>query len=153
MNIININDADQLPGEISELAKAWIASGEFWTLESCQTTMRAGSHFFSAVAKVDDQAIGWYLATANGDDCELLFIYSHPEARCQGVGKALLTNLVARVKSTSAISAIVLEVRQSNKRAIGLYEKAGFSKILVRPGYYSDGENAFVYKLKIELHE
>lgn len=153
MKIIEINSADQLSPEISSLVEEWTASAEFWSLESCQRTMRASPKFFSAAAKAEGQSIGWYLAIVNGDDCELLFIYSHLNARGQGVGKALLTDLVKRVKSSGAISAIVLEVRQSNTKAIGLYEKAGFSKILVRPRYYSNGENAFVYKLKIESYE
>lgn len=150
MNIIEINSADQLSSEISELARAWTASSEFWSLESCKNTMQASPNFFSAVAKAAGQPIGWYLATVNGDDCELLFIYSHQNSRRQGVGKALLTDLVMRVKAIGTISAIILEVRQSNTRAIDLYERAGFSKIMVRPNYYSNGENAFVYKLNIE---
>jgi ribosomal-protein-alanine N-acetyltransferase len=150
MKIIEINNADNLSQEISELAKAWTATAEFWSLDSCQNTMRASPKFFSAVAKDRGQSIGWYLAIVNGDDCELLFIYSHQNSRGQGVGKALLSDLVSRVKSSDAISAIVLEVRQSNIRAIDLYERAGFSKIMVRPHYYSNGENAFVYKLNIE---
>lgn len=150
MKIIEINNADNLSLEISELAKAWTATAEFWSLDSCQNTMRASSKFFSAVAKNQGQSIGWYLATVNGDDCELLFIYSRQNSRGKGVGKALLTDLLMRVKSSDAISAIVLEVRQSNTRAIDLYERSGFSKIMVRPHYYSNGEDAFVYKLNIE---
>lgn len=153
MKIIEINSADQLSTDIYELAAGWTASSEFWSLESCQNTMRASPKFFSAVAKEQGQSVGWYLATVNGDDCELLFIYSHQTLRGQGVGKALLTDLVMRVQSSDAISAIVLEVRQSNTRAISLYERAGFSKILIRPRYYSNGDNAFVYKLKINRHE
>lgn len=153
MKIIEINSSAHLSSEISELAAEWTTSAEFWSLESCQSTMRASQKFFSAVAKANGQSVGWYLATVNGDDCELLFIYSHQNVRSRGVGKSLLSDLVTRVKSSAAISAIVLEVRQSNTRAISLYEKAGFSKIMVRPHYYSDGEDAVVYKLGIERHE
>ena len=45
---------------------------------------------------------------------------------------------------------IVLEVRRSNTPAIALYERLGFTRIGVRAGYYSDnGEDAFVYELKL----
>ena len=38
----------------------------------------------------------------------------------------------------------VLEVRESNQKAIKLYQKFGFKTASVREKYYGDGENALV---------
>ena len=35
-----------------------------------------------------------------------------------------------------------LEVRPSNKSAVGLYERAGYTPLSLRPAYYADGEDA-----------
>jgi len=60
-----------------------------------------------------------------------------------GVGTAMLTALVEFARATGVIEIIHLEVRADNLRAIGLYEKIGFStigryprRIRVGPRYY-----------------
>ena len=44
---------------------------------------------------------------------------------------------------------IALEVRVSNIKAINLYLKHGFKKIVVKPHYYENGEDA-IYMVRIE---
>jgi ribosomal protein S18 acetylase RimI-like enzyme len=39
---------------------------------------------------------------------------------------------------------VLLEVRASNRAALGLYAAAGFERRGLRPGYYADGECAVV---------
>ena len=45
--------------------------------------------------------------------------------------------------------AATLEVRESNRTAIRLYERAGFELAGVRPHYYMDKENALIYWLEL----
>lgn len=44
---------------------------------------------------------------------------------------------------------ITLEVRVSNTKAIGLYQKHGFKRILLKPHYYENGEDA-IYMIRKE---
>ncbi|MCF6409111.1 GNAT family N-acetyltransferase [Pseudalkalibacillus salsuginis] len=50
------------------------------------------------------------------------------EFRNQGIGKALLTELINWAKENSLIEKVSLEVFADNTNAISLYEKAGFTK-------------------------
>ena len=44
---------------------------------------------------------------------------------------------------------ITLEVRVSNVKAIGLYEKYGFKRVVIKPHYYENGEDA-IYMVRKE---
>lgn len=57
-----------------------------------------------------------------------------PDARRHGVGSALL-DVYCRFGAVH-LAFLTLEVRASNVPAIGLYEKYGFQRAGVRPGYY-----------------
>ena len=70
-----------------------------------------------------------------------------PDARRQGVAKALLEHLAAYGVAHS-LYRITLEVRVSNAPAIALYEGAGYVRDGVRPGFYSHPtEDAAIYSL------
>jgi len=76
-------------------------------------------------------------------------IYSiavHPEARGNNYGQILLEKSIefARQKQMKAIN---LEVNTNNTPAINLYEKNGFTTILIRKDYYLDGSDAFGMRL------
>lgn len=59
-----------------------------------------------------------------------------PELRGQGLGSQLLEVVMAEARRLGATHA-TLEVRRSNRPAIRLYERAGFSPAGVRPNYYN----------------
>ena len=58
-----------------------------------------------------------------------------------------------QLKKDYGVDEIFLEVRPTNSSAIKLYEKLGFENISVRKKYYSDGEDAMVFKLRIGSDE
>lgn len=60
-----------------------------------------------------------------------------PAYQGQGVGKALMVELMRRVKELGADS-MTLEVRPSNKAAIALYTGLGFRSVGQRPKYYTN---------------
>jgi [ribosomal protein S18]-alanine N-acetyltransferase len=65
------------------------------------------------------------------------------EHQGQGVASALLAELYERVSDEAA--RYTLEVRRSNRLAIGLYEREGFRAAGLRRHYYQDnGEDALV---------
>ena len=57
-----------------------------------------------------------------------------PDARRHGVASALL-DVFCRFGAAN-LAFLTLEVRQSNAPAIALYEKHGFQRAGLRPGYY-----------------
>lgn len=145
MKIVPIDSSESIDSKLELLASEWTTTGEFWTVESCKETMRSHGKFLSAAVESHQKWLGWYLATPQDADYELLFIYCTPSARGQGVGKMLLLDLIKKARVQS--SRIFLEVRPSNVPAIRLYEQLGFTKTSTRPRYYSNGEDAFVYQL------
>jgi len=66
-----------------------------------------------------------------------------PEHRNRGVASELLTKALEGLKEYQA-SECFLEVRESNKAAIGLYKKFGFNATRNVRAYYRDGETAYV---------
>lgn len=71
----------------------------------------------------------------------------HPSYRKQGVADALLSAVVAYGKEKK-LYRLALEVRVGNAPAIHLYEKYGFVKDGIRPGFYSaPTEDAAMYSL------
>jgi len=65
----------------------------------------------------------------------------------RGVADALFRDLLQRARQ-DAVSAVLLEVRQSNLPARQLYEKHGFSMAGLRRGYYQNpAEDAIHYTL------
>jgi len=64
--------------------------------------------------------------------------------RGRGIGKALLRRTIDVMDKVYGVEAIYLEVRVSNLRAIGLYEKFGFKRVKTIKSYYRDGEDAYV---------
>jgi ribosomal-protein-alanine N-acetyltransferase len=66
-----------------------------------------------------------------------------PEHRNKGIGSSLLEKALEGFKECQ-VSETFLEVRESNKVAIDLYQKFGFNTSRRIKGYYRDGETAFV---------
>lgn len=59
----------------------------------------------------------------------------------KGIGSLLLSQAID-VAETKGCETMSLEVRSSNNKAIGLYEKYGFIDVGKRKRYYADGEDA-----------
>jgi ribosomal protein S18 acetylase RimI-like enzyme len=69
-----------------------------------------------------------------------------PQYRGRGIGKALMEACEAEL---NGIGVITLNVRLSNRTAIGMYEKLGYRGVSRWPGYYQDGEDALVMEKRI----
>lgn len=78
------------------------------------------------------------------DEGHITNVAVHPDYQDLGYGKILLGALLRRAAELGVVSA-TLEVRESNFRAIRLYEKFGFEPAGRRKGYYADnGEDAII---------
>ena len=70
------------------------------------------------------------------DEADVTNIAVFPEARRQGVARAVLTAMDAFCIANN-MAFLTLEVRASNEAAIALYRGAGFQKVGVRKRFYS----------------
>ena len=85
------------------------------------------------------------------DDCELCNLVVVPEYLSKRVGYSLLQASV-EVAQYLKISRMLLEVRQSNHRAIEFYKRNGFRIIGERKNYYlNPRENAWVMERAVEV--
>lgn len=83
------------------------------------------------------------------DEAELRNIGVDPEHQHQGVGRALLEQARRRLMEAGA-KRVYLEVRASNKAALGLYYSLGFALHSLRKDYYRDPqEDAYVLGLEL----
>jgi [ribosomal protein S18]-alanine N-acetyltransferase len=71
-----------------------------------------------------------------------------PQARRRGVASALLNKAMEGMCGYKARQ-IYLEVRVTNEAGVNLYKKVGLEVTRTIPGYYSDGEDAYVMSKKL----
>ncbi|GAB6879878.1 ribosomal protein S18-alanine N-acetyltransferase [Halorubrum gandharaense] len=72
-----------------------------------------------------------------------------PDARGEGVGRALLRAALLRLHAQGA-AVVKLEVRTSNEAARSLYADEGFEPLRRVPRYYPDGEDALVLVVDLD---
>jgi [ribosomal protein S18]-alanine N-acetyltransferase len=91
------------------------------------------------------------------DEAELLMLCVDPDYQRRGFGSNLLKFLIEKAKY-GKVDNFYIEVRKSNKPALGLFEKHEFNKLSVRKDYYpdklnkkedSEREDAIILGLKI----
>lgn len=96
------------------------------------------------VAACDGEVLGYIMVSRYADVWHILNVCVRAQQRNQGLGGRLLEALFDRADGKPHLG-FTLEVRVSNDSAIHLYEKKGFVRHGVRPGYYSDNrEDALI---------
>jgi ribosomal-protein-alanine N-acetyltransferase len=79
----------------------------------------------------------------------MLKLAVRPGLRGRGIAKALNALCLDELREKGA-RVVYLEVRGSNREAIGLYEGLGFRPVGLRKGYYSSPpEDALVMRLEL----
>ncbi len=101
------------------------------------------------VARVARAPVGALLSWHVADEVHVLDVAVAGSARRRGVGRALVSALLASARREGA-RLVLLEVRTSNSAAISLYGEAGFAPFHVRKGYYLDGEDGLEMRLELE---
>lgn len=95
------------------------------------------------VAEIDGRVVG-YVAALFRAGTLVARIYSiavDPAFRGRGLAQGLIAAADRAAQARGARS-LRLEVRASNKAALSLYERAGFTFLERKPGYYQNGEDA-----------
>lgn len=104
-----------------------------WTRANFSDSIASGHSVW--VARSADGVEGYCIIMVVLDEVHLLNLSVAPLAQGKGVGRGLLTwtETVARRHEASSV---LLEVRPSNVRALGLYERIGYERVGIRRGYY-----------------
>lgn len=79
--------------------------------------------------------VGYGIVSMALDEAHLLNLCISPERRRHGYARIMLGHLVDEVR-IAGMDRFFLEVRPSNRAAVGLYRSHGFRVIGRRPGYY-----------------
>lgn len=83
----------------------------------------------------EGELLGYYIAMPGVQEVHLLNITVSPAYQRQGWARVMLDNLHDWARGQKA-QWVWLEVRISNERAIGVYERYGFRRVGVRKAYY-----------------
>ncbi len=101
---------------------------------------------------LDGELLGYFLAMHGVEEMHLLNITVAPDRQGQGWGHMMLDALSLMSRHAGA-QWLWLEVRQSNLRALKVYERYGFKQVSIRKDYYPAGrlqrEHAVVMSLKL----
>ncbi len=93
------------------------------------------------VAEVGGRVVGYLLFSVVADECHILNLCVDPAEQGGGIGRALLVAGLQEARDAGA-GRVFLEVRRSNRAALGLYRGTGFEECGLRPGYYPGPEGA-----------
>jgi ribosomal-protein-alanine N-acetyltransferase len=107
----------------------------------------------SRVATIDlywhkEQLAGFLCSWLIAGELQIQNLATLPQMRRQGIAAALLAHAIERSQE-QGLSSVCLEVRLTNKAAIKLYERFGFSIDGTRPCYYADGEDALLMTCRL----
>ena len=114
-----------------------------WNEKQFLSEIRA-SYAYCVVCEDDGKLLGYAIFHLLGPDSELLSIATRTSEQRKGIGSQLLK--AGLDKLTESGDQCFLEVRDGNAKARAFYEKHGFKLYSVRKKYYSDGEDAALYK-------
>lgn len=88
------------------------------------------------VVAVDGNTVAGYVGSqAVMGEADMMNLAVLPSYRRQGVGRYLVSELVAKLTDREVYS-LTLEVRVSNEAAVKLYDSLGFVQVGRRPNYY-----------------
>ena len=108
------------------------------------------SYAYCVVCKDEsNRLLGYAVFHLLNSDSELLSIATRESEQRKGIGSQLLQ--AGLNKLTEDDDQCFLEVRVGNAKARAFYEKHGFELYHSRKKYYSDGEDAALYKYSVKL--
>ncbi len=87
------------------------------------------------VAELGDEVVGYLCASVVIDECHIQNIAVRPKHRGNGIGHALIEQLLLKLRQRDLKRAF-LELRRGNHVAIRLYESMGFKVVALRKDYY-----------------
>ena len=96
---------------------------------------------------------GFLVARCLPDEWEIENIVVDPGNRQRGIGRSLVQGLLSEARRTG-IASIILEVRESNRPAMRLYENIGFKQEGRREDYYQyPAEDAILFRFLLQTYD
>lgn len=131
-------------GDLNAIYEILSKTDDPWTVGVVESELKSESS--KAFVYVDeDGAVQGFVDIKNlYDEADLMHIAVSEEMRGQGIGAKLL----ARVIEEAEGKAIALEVRESNFKAINLYEKYDFLREGTRKNYYHGEDAVLMWRRK-----
>lgn len=134
--------------DLPAVAQIERASYQFpWSQGIFRDCLLAG--YEAIVIEDDGFVVGYGIMSVAAGDAHLLNLCIHPSYQRRGLGRRILSALLARARRED-VDQVFLEVRPSNSAALELYRRKGFNEVGVRPNYYqADGgrEDAIILAL------
>lgn len=139
-----IDDLDQ----IVELEKQLFTSA--WGYDDFLYEMKDNQFAYYYVLEDQNQIIGYVGLWIMYEQSQITTIGVHQKNQGYGYGKKLLEAMIKKACQHQC-DIMSLEVRVSNRVAIGLYESCGFEKATLRKNYYQDNhEDAYLMLKRLE---
>jgi [ribosomal protein S18]-alanine N-acetyltransferase len=121
-----------------------------WTRGNFSDSLRSG--YEAQLLGAGEAVLGYFVAMKGVDEVHLLNITVAPAYQGQGWGRVMLDALALWARGQGA-QWLWLEVRESNVRAMRIYEHHGYRRVGERKGYYparhGPREDAVVMSLKL----
>lgn len=121
---------------------------DFWNASTLESELKNPFSKY-IIARIDNEIVGFAGVIDTVDQLEITNIVVKKTFRKNGIGNALLTELINLAKE-SGKEEITLEVNNTNLIAIKLYEKNGFKNIGFRKKYYNNTDDANIMTLKLK---
>lgn len=106
------------------------------------------ANYFVMVDEETEEFLGHVGLWVDPPLAQVINIYVLPERQEQGLGSFLMRFVLDFLKARGC-NTLTLEVRPTNQRAIGFYQRFGFAQVAIRKQYYENGEDAFLMLLNI----
>lgn len=123
-----------------------------WSAGNFRDALQAGYHGEALLAHAQGPVIGYDIAMRGVDEVHLLNITVAPAWQRQGCARLLLESLRLWTLA-QRLTWLWLEVRQSNIRALKIYEHFGFRQVGLRKNYYptleGEREHAVLMSLRV----
>lgn len=137
---LSIKGVDGLDDAMQVMGRAFEpAFGEAWTAAQCTGVLAMPGA--ALVIACDTEPLGFALIRTVIDEAELMLLAVVPEAREQGVGRALLEQSMRHARDGGARH-YLLEVRSDNS-ALSLYRQLGLQQVGIRRNYYRGHDGIF----------
>jgi ribosomal-protein-alanine N-acetyltransferase len=121
-----------------------------WTRGNFIDAMASG--YLGQLLMAGDELLGYFVAMKGVDEVHLLNITVAPGYQRQGWARVMLDALAIWARGQGA-DWLWLEVRESNARAIAVYESHGYRRVGLRKNYYpadhGQREHAVVMSLRL----
>ncbi len=141
-----LNGSSLTASDVHEILEA-VYGVSPWTLEQIEADLARPETTYLALSEAG-KAIGFLAIQDLSGELEITQLAVLPDWQGKGYGRQLLATLKDRPE------AIFLEVRASNRPAIGLYQKHGFEEVGRRQAYYHNPtEDALLMSRSAQINQ